>query len=147
MSLSLCMCCSSHMSLWMIIFASLILGIPSETVYVFMCPKHTWWFSLFDVMRSVVSPGRSLIVFTGFVLCCNVTNNVVPFSPFLAEGHPHCNHCNHFPPFQGFFCRCYMCASLVLQQQLSQFLHVLPTQPCSLFLTAGFTCKLCNTAC
>ena len=33
-------------------------------------------------MRSVVGPGKSLIVFTGFVLCCNVTNNVVLFSPF-----------------------------------------------------------------
>jgi hypothetical protein len=30
-----------HMSLCMIIFASLIFGILSVTVHIFMCPKHT----------------------------------------------------------------------------------------------------------
>ena len=51
-------------------------------------------------------------LFTDFFQCCNVTNSVVPFSPF-----------------QGFFCRCYK--SGVLPQQLSQFLLVLRTGPSS----------------
>ena len=58
------------------IFASLILGILSVTG-VFMCPKHTE-----DDPRAVSRPGRYLIVFTGFIKCCNVTNSVVPFSLF-----------------------------------------------------------------
>ena len=61
-----------------------------------------------------VGPGRCLIVFTLlFVVGVlhNVTNFVVPFSPF-----------------QG----CFVGAiSLVLHQQSPQFLHVLHTQPSS----------------
>jgi hypothetical protein len=60
------------------------------------CRAFAWW---------------CLIVFTGLIQCCNVTNSVVPFFPF-----------------QGFFVGA---TSLVLQHQLSQFLHVLHTQPSS----------------
>jgi len=100
------------------LFASLILGILSVTdvqqheVHV---PKtHRWWSPLFVLMRSL-GPGRCLIVFYGFMQCCNVTNSVVPFFPF-----------------HGCFGRCYKsgATSLVLQQQLSQFLHIF-TQPSS----------------
>jgi len=40
-TLSLCMCCSSHISLCMTVIAYLILGIRSVTVHVTRCPKHT----------------------------------------------------------------------------------------------------------
>ena len=52
----------------------------------FLCAQNT---PLFDFMQSA-GPGRCLIVFTGFIQCCNVTNSIVPFFPF-----------------QGFFCRYY----------------------------------------
>ena len=57
------------------------------------------------------TPLRRSIGFTGFIQCCNVTNSIVPFSPF-----------------QGFFVGA---TSLVLQQRLSQLLHVLHMQPSS----------------
>ena len=59
------------------------LGILSVvTVHVFMCQKDTDdRLPLFGLMRS--GAGRCFIVFTGFIWCCNVTNSVVHFSPFL----------------------------------------------------------------
>ena len=107
-TLSLYMCCSSHMNyMFDKTYLPLILGVLGVTD-VFMGPKHTL---LFDLMQSV-DPGRCLIVFTDYYIhCCKVTNNVVPYFPI-----------------QGFFGGA---TSLVFRQQFSQFTHVLHVQLCS----------------
>ena len=88
-----------------------------------MCPKLT------DDSPSLIYCGRLVLAdayfFTGVIQCCNVTKGVVPF---------------FFFPFSSFFVRATI---LVLQQQLSKFLHVLHTQPSSrTFLTDGLLCRL-----
>ena len=70
-------------------------------------------------MRSA-GPGRCLIVLTGFIQCCSVTNSVVPLFPFHA--------C---------FCRCYKSGTTTT---ISYFLHVLHAQPSSHVLAL---CKVC----
>ena len=87
-------------------------------------PETYRWFPLFNLLRPV-GPGRCLIV-TDFIQCCNVTNSVVPI----------------YFPSPSFFVGA---TSLVLQKQLSQFLHVLQTQPSSCtFWLNGLLCKLCK---
>ena len=127
-TLSLCMCCSSHIFTYNYIFL-VTLDILSVTVHVLMCPKHTDDDSpLFDLMRSV-GPGRCLNFFTGFIQCS------------------HKQLCAFFSLFDV-FCRCYK--SVVLQQTLltlQQWLHsetVLLRSLASHFLTDGFL-LLCTT--
>jgi hypothetical protein len=54
----------------------------SEWNIILQCWKDSlrWWFPFFDMMWSILS-GR-LDWNPGFIQCCNVANNFVPFSPF-----------------------------------------------------------------
>jgi hypothetical protein len=94
-TLSLCMCCSSHMSLCIMLFATLILGILSVTVQVFYVPNTHRWFPLVNSLRSV-NPSRCLIVYWFYSVL----------------------HCSFFPFPRIFFVGA---ASLMLQRQLWQF--------------------------
>jgi len=108
------------------LFASLIVGIlivTDDQQHEVHVPKtHRWWSPLSDLMR-LAGPGRSLIVFTGYIQSCNVVNSVVPFLPF-----------------QGFFGRCYKSGATTTM--ITVFIRITNTAQQSHVLTDGFICKL-----
>jgi len=68
------------------LFVSLILGILSVTdvqQHKFMCPKHTDDDTSSSDFPQSAGPGRCTFVVTGFIQCCKVINNVVPFPQIL----------------------------------------------------------------
>ena len=89
----------------------------------FMCPNLT------DDSPSLIYCGRLVLAdawsLTDFIQCHSVSNSAVLFFPFPSF-------------FLG-------ATSLMLQQQLSQFSHILHTQPSSqTFITDGLPCRVCN---
>jgi len=119
-TLSLCMCWSSHMSLCIMIFASIILGIFRVIVHLFACAQNTQA----NDSPSLIKCGRLVLADAWLFLLILVSAKMSQTALCLVSLSKNC-------------CRCY-------SQVLSQFSHVLNMHSSTHVLTDGFICKLCK---